>query len=291
MGDPDGPRGWTPYNGIGDASRLRGGGCILHCVSIRPAHAIACLKEHGLQSVWMIQRPGQPPRTIKTWPLGPLMLLKLAVGGAQPQRQFRGERRLRQAGVATPGTCGRWRFSRRGWRPVVEVEMGFVPGQPAGDLVMSAPGSAGLDDETILKAASDLGAIIARLIQSRLFHRDMKLINVIVDEQRPRPRLWLIDAVDVRPMRKTPAQVERMLERIGMYPIRIAPRLAGAMRIRMLLSALRPLSRMERREVFRLMRARRRRESARSSTGAGDRQPPAPRAGTARPPPSARAAR
>jgi hypothetical protein len=63
------------------------------------------LKDAGRQSVWLIQRPGEQPRTLKSWPLTPLLLVKLALGIAQPQRQLRGARRVARAGIQTPEVC------------------------------------------------------------------------------------------------------------------------------------------------------------------------------------------
>ncbi len=161
-----------------------------------PAHAISCLKDAGRQSVWLIQRPQQTPRTLKTWPLSPGLIAKLALGMAQPQRQIRGARRLAAVGVSTPAVVGSWRFARRGRVPVIELELDHVEGRTALELL--GPGTTATARQ--LHCAARLGAFVNAIGSARLLHRDLKLRNVIVDEDggRDDAGIWIIDPVGVR---------------------------------------------------------------------------------------------
>src|SRR5262245_41150249 len=98
-----------------------------------PAHAVRTLKDAGRRSVWLIHRPQEQRRTLKRWGLGPFMLLKLALGIAQPQRQAAGARHLEKAGIDTARVAGRWRLAwNRG--PLVELELEYVEGRSALDM-------------------------------------------------------------------------------------------------------------------------------------------------------------
>jgi len=142
-------------------------------VSIPPAHAIRRLKDAGRQSVWLVHRPGEQPRTLKTWPLTPLLLVKLALGIAQPQRQIRGARRLARAGIPTAEVCCR----RVAWgRRQVEIELGWVEGASAWELVSSE--SPSISERR--RASAAVGGMVAQLIEAGLFNRDVKLSNLVV---------------------------------------------------------------------------------------------------------------
>jgi hypothetical protein len=166
------------------------------------------LKDAGRQSVWLIQRPGEQPRTLKSWPLTPLLLVKLALGIAQPQRQLRGARRVARAGIPTAEVCclklawGRPRPAgprklRGHGRPQVEIELGWVEGSSAYDLVSS--GSLSPSDRRRTSAA--VGRVVAKLVEAGLFNRDLKLSNLIVDFSAGRADVWLIDTVGIRRLR------------------------------------------------------------------------------------------
>jgi hypothetical protein len=183
---------------------------MLRAMAEAPPHAVRCLKEAGVHSVWLVQRPGQPPRTIKGWPLTAGLLLKLLLGIAQPQRQIRGARRLRRAGAPTPRVFGSWRFARRGKTRLVEIELEYVPGRSAFDvLAEAAPG-----DDLPRRCARPIGRLVAALASARLLHRDLKLRNVIVNEEDQPPSVWIIDSVGVRRYNDLPMSLLRMLDRL-----------------------------------------------------------------------------
>lgn len=222
----------------------------------RPAHAIKCLKADGLNSVWLTQPPGQPLRTVKIWPLGPAMALKLLLGIAQPQRQIRGMRRLRRLGINTPANIGSWRIRRRGGRYAVELTLEYAPGQSAWEIASDAGDIQRPDDACLLHAARSIGRIVHILGQGGVFHRDLKLSNVVIDFATAKhPTIWLIDPVGVRAMRQRIREYGRMLERLAVQPLGFEPSLARRIRIAVLRSALRPLPAHDRRGVCRELRA------------------------------------
>lgn len=171
------------------------------------------LKDGGRESVWLIQRPGEGPRTLKSWPLTPLLLLKLALGIAQPQRHARGAKRVARAGIPTPEIC-RWGKAQGDLR--VELELVWLPGRDAFDLMSAVE----LTEPQCRRASAAVGGIVHALIAAGLFNRDLKLSNLIVDLNSRRAAIWLIDPVDVRPLRKPVDQIARMLERLGVQPVR-----------------------------------------------------------------------
>lgn len=221
-------------------------------VSSPPEHAIRPLKDTGRQSVWLIQRPGQEPRVLKIWRLTPVLLVKLALGIAQPQRQIAGARRLVRARIRTSRVIAGWRFGRRlGW-PVVELELAYVAGRSALDLVRDGQ----LAEVQQRRASASIGTVVAELISAGLFNRDLKLSNLIVDDDAA---AWLIDTVAVRPMRRRAAESARMLERLAIqvFPLRIFD--CPAVWVPVLRRALRAIPERSRREVVRWLRAHRRR--------------------------------
>jgi hypothetical protein len=238
-------------------------------VSIPPAHAVRRLKDAGRQSVWLVHRPGEQPRTLKTWPLTPLLLVKLALGIAQPQRQIRGARRLARAGIPTAEVCclriawgrprpGGPRKQRGHGRPQVEIELGWVEGGSAWDLVSSE--SLSVSDRR--RASAAVGRAVARLIEAGLFNRDVKLSNLIVGSTGRRPEVWLIDTVDIRRLRRPAVEIARMLERLAVQPARAGIVLTPPAWIPAMRHALRGLRGPTRRAVVRRLQAHRRRDYA-----------------------------
>ena len=249
-----------------------------------PAHAIECLKDAGRQSVWLVRRPGEDPRTVKTWSLGPWLVFKMFLGISQPQRQNRGARRLRQAGVNTPGSRPGWRVSFHGLLPVLAAELDYVPGETALRLL----GDELVSDSIKCRSARAVGGTVARLIQAGLFNRDLKLTNLIVDRSGAEPIVWMIDPVGVRRMRDEVAETVRMLDRLAVQPLFYGVPLPRSVVIATLLTALRPLGRVERRAVVGRLRRYGRCESERWRTSKADPRSTHP-AGKARPPRYARA--
>jgi hypothetical protein len=176
-------------------------------VTRAPAHAVRRLKDAGRHSVWLIQGPDGQPRTFKSWPLTPSMLLKLALGLAQPQRQARGAQRVAAAGVCTARVHG-WRVA---WsRRRVEMELAWLPGRSAAELVSPLV----LDEAACRAVSAAAGDIVRRLVEADLFDRDLKLANLVVDRDREPVTVGLIDTVGVRRLRRPEVEIARMLERL-----------------------------------------------------------------------------
>lgn len=234
-----------------------------------PPHAIECLKAAGRQSVWLIGRPGEEPRTLKTWPLSPALALKLLLGIAQPQRQIRATKRLTRAGLNAAPVIGRWKIILQQRIPVVQLELKFVPGRSAFEL--APPRS--LSDPERRRAATSIGRTVAQLTAAKLFHRDLKLSNLIIDATYPRNEVWLIDTVGVRPMRRGATQIARMLERLAVQLTVSGDRLPAVVWMPVILHALRPLPVRTRRAVVQRLKQHRSRRSgeSRSARDAGRR--------------------
>jgi hypothetical protein len=225
-------------------------------VSNPPAHAVRRLKDAGRQSVWLIQRPGEQPRTLKSWPLTPLLLAKLVLGIAQPQRQIRGARRVARAGIPTAEVCGRrlvW-----GRPPRVEIELAWVPGDSAFELVAPAR----LNDADRRGASAAVGRLVARLVEAGLFNRDLKLSNLIVDFSAGRADVRLIDTVGIRRLRRREIEIARMLERLAVQPARGGIALTPPAWMPAMRHALGGLGAVTRRAVVRRLQAHRQREYA-----------------------------
>jgi hypothetical protein len=139
---------------------------------------------------------------------------------------------------------------------VIDLELEYAPGRTAWEILAGLEAGEWPDPDLLLGGAASLGRLVAQLTEARLFHRDIKLANVIVDERTVPPRLWVIDTVGVRRMRKAVAEVERMIGRCALQPLRMDAALARAVRIRMLLNALRPLASEQRRAVLQRLRRR-----------------------------------
>lgn len=232
-----------------------------------PPHAVRCLKTAGRRSVWLIERPGERARTLKVWALTPAMLAKLAVGAAQPQRQIRGARRLRRAGVETPPVTGPWRFVRRDGRIHVELELEHVRGRGALEVL-----ERGEEDPPRLKrCAEGVGRMVHAIASAGLFHRDLKLENLVVAEGGD-DRIWLIDPVGVRPALNRSRAIVRMFDRLLVESAVYGIRMPAAVWRRAVRAALGDQPRAVRLGVFRLIRSHMRRQFARwgvSALGAG----------------------
>lgn len=219
-----------------------------------PAHAVRALKTSDRGTVWLVRPPGQPARTLKTWPLTPWLALKLLVGGAQPQRLAAGVRRLERAGIRVAPVAGRWRGAWRGG-PKVEMELRWVEGRSALELLRDPA----LDDAARRRHSAAIGRVVGRLVEARLFNRDVKLENLIVDGAG---EVWLIDTVDIRAMRDVTVLAARMLERLAVQPADLGIPLSPASWVPAMRAALRGLPIPARRAVVRSLKEHRRRRSS-----------------------------
>lgn len=177
-----------------------------------PPHALRCLKSAGTRSVWLVHAPGEPPSTVKSWPLSPAMAFKLALGLAQPQRHRRAARALDAARIPTPRAIGRPRVASRGAARVVELRLEFVEGRTALEVLRSGEATA------IDRAGEAVGGLLAALVVARLFNRDLKLSNVLIADDGASCVAWLLDPVGVRRMADPRQQTARMLERLAVEP-------------------------------------------------------------------------
>jgi len=227
-------------------------GCgILPAVATPPVHAVRQLKEHGEHPVWLVHRPGEEPRTLKTWSVTPIRLIQLGGGFARPQRQIAGARRLRRAGVPTPVICGSWRYARRDGL-VIELDHVYVEGRSALELAKDPE----TPREDIRRISRGLGDIVAAMVAADLLNKDLKLNNVIVAADGV---IWIIDTDGVRRVRSRVEGATRMLERLGVQLPIMGDRVCPAAWLPAIRRGLRSLTRQQRREVVRLLRAHRRR--------------------------------
>ena len=211
--------------------------CYPRLVPKPPAHVVKCLKSAGLNSVWLIHRPGEEPRTLKSWPVTLGLLGKIMLGIAQPQRQIRGAKWVARAGVDPATVCGSWRFARREGRLLIELELDYVPGPSALDA---------LEDQTLSQtelrcAAAAIGQIVAKLAVAGLFHRDLTLSNLIVRSASGPAQICVIDTVGVRRIRRPVPEIARMLERLGVQLVTIHNPAPPTAWMALLLEAMRPL--------------------------------------------------
>jgi serine/threonine protein kinase len=220
-------------------------------MSVPPPGAIECLKSAGLRSVWLRQRDGR--RTVvKAWPLGPITVIKLALGISQPQRHRRGTRATADAGVPTPAIVGGVRLARRGLVPVVELEHEYADGDEALDLLERDT----LTEEEHRGVARACGRIVDAYRRAQLLHRDLKLANLVVDPSRR--SVSVVDTLGVRRTGDVAMSVARMLERLWVQIDQGSMGVHRETRVAALRAALRPLSRSDRRAAFRRLRAYRR---------------------------------
>jgi tRNA A-37 threonylcarbamoyl transferase component Bud32 len=225
-------------------------------VTSSPAHAVRRLKDAGRHSVWLIQRPGEQPRTLKSWPLIPLMLVKAVLGLSQPQRQIRGSRRVARAGIPTPEVIG-WRVTWvRPW-PRLELELAWAAGECLADLVSPVT----MDDAGCRRISAAVGRVVRELIDAGLFNRDLKLANLIVASDAGSADVWLIDTVGVRRLRRPVDEIARMLERVVEKAAGANASLRPPVWMPALRQALAGLEAPTRRAVVRRLQARRRQET------------------------------
>ena len=214
-----------------------------------PAYVVRCLKEAGHHSVWLIKRPGQESRTFKTWPLTFPTALKLVFGGAQAQRQRRGALRLAALNIRTPEPLGRCALHRSGGTWLVALELRFVPGRSALDIVLSGK----IDEELARASGRQLGRIVRTLAGAGFTHRDLKLNNVVIEETADGPVVWLVDTVGIQHAPSRLQGVMRMLERLFLFAAWRSVTRHRSVWVPILREALRGLSGAERREAFRLL--------------------------------------
>ncbi len=173
------------------------------------------------------------------------------MGIAQPQRLIRGERRLARAGIRTASPVDGWSFRWRGWPPVVEVELVYVPGRSGLEWARVAS----VDDRLRRRHGVAIGRVVAELAGAGLFHRDLKLSNLIFGAADGED-LWLIDTVGIRRMRRRDEEIARMLERVAVQALGYGLPLARASWMPALLNALRPQPPQTRRAVLRRLKSR-----------------------------------
>ncbi|UCD73878.1 MAG: hypothetical protein JSV91_08765 [Phycisphaerales bacterium] len=219
---------------------------------VAPEHAVRCLKEAGARSVWLIRRPGEGLRTLKMWPLTPAIVFKLILGLAQPQRQVRGARRLTALGLNTPSPVGRWRLTRLPGRLRLTLEMEFIPGP----LALEVLADAGKHLTAGLGIAARIGRMTRTMADGGLLHRDLKLSNIVIAEEGDQPTVWLIDPVGVRPMSDRLEALVRMFDRLMVEPLETGIPIPRRAWWEVLRAAVRGLPKADRREVIRRLRSR-----------------------------------
>ncbi len=180
--------------------------------------------------------------------MGPLLAVKLVFGIDQPHRQSRGSVRTASAGVATPPLCRGPVLCWRSRALHLELEYEYV----AGESGLSAAPTLGptVADVALARAA---GTVISRLAQARLFHRDLKLSNLVV--HRDPPSVCVIDTVGVRRMRRPDREIARMLERLAVELSEREIPLPRCITVAAVRSALERLPRPLRRAVLQRLRA------------------------------------
>lgn len=217
-----------------------------------PSYAVRCLKQAGARSAWLVEPPGQSQRTVKSWPLTPLMALKMLLWQAQPQRQLRGARTLARLLINTPQPIGRWRVRRDGWRLLVQIELRFVPGRSALEMLHDGE----VNEQLGRRCGQQIGRIVRTLAGAGVLHRDLKLNNIVIAQPQAQPEVWVLDTVGVRPMMDRCRALLRMFDRLLVQatdqPV-TKRRWAWAPLLR---EALADLSRPQRRAVLRQLRER-----------------------------------
>lgn len=227
--------------------------CYAHYVLNPPPHTIRCLKDAGPSSLWLIHRPSQELRTLKRWSFSPSLIAKYILGISQPQRQVRGANRAVRAGVDTANIAGQPRFIWKDGVPNIEIELDYIEGSSALDVLRSNT----LSDQELRSASRLLGQIVAKLAVAGLFHRDMTLSNIIIEKGRDPIVIRLIDTVGIRPMRRSIPEFARMLERLVVQPAFEKIDIPSTIWMPLLLEALRPLAPYNRRGVLRWLKEHR----------------------------------
>ncbi len=221
-------------------------------VTWSPEHAVTCLKEEGLRSVWLVQRPDESQRIAKYWPVTVWGLLKHLVGASQSARQLRGARRLEGIGIRTPVVVDPPRVVVESGRRLVRVELAYVPGATVTEWLESESG--GAEDRRSL--ASQLGDCTRRIAEAGYLHRDLRPSNIVVESGRTGPVAWLIDPVGMRRCTDRVVAIARMLNRLDTEVRRRRAITGGAWRL-VLREAVGGLSASDRRAVFERLRAHR----------------------------------
>jgi hypothetical protein len=219
----------------------------------RPEHAVRCLKAGGRADVWLIERPGGGRRVVRVWAFDPRTALQLLFGAAPPQRQVIGSRRLARAGIDVAPLHGLWRTTARERRRVIETEQDYVEGDNGLERLQAR-----LDEDALRAGARAAGALVAQIARAGLVHRDLKLENLVVSGADP-VRVTVVDTDGVRRCRDRARATARMLERLAVQPLNAGLALPRSVVVGAALSALGPLSREQRREAIRMLRAHRRR--------------------------------
>lgn len=222
------------------------GECYACDVQNPPPHTIRCLKDAGPSSIWLIHRPSQELRTLKRWVFSPSLIAKHLLGISQPQRQVRGANRARRAGVDTACIAGQPRFCWKDGVPNIELELDYVKGCS----VLDALRTKSLSEEELRAASRLIGQIVAKLAVAGLFHRDMTLSNLILEENENPMVIRLIDTVGIRLMRRSIPEYARMLERLVVQPAFEKIDLPPVIWMPLLLEALRPLAPHNRKGVL-----------------------------------------
>lgn len=94
---------------------------------------------------------------------------------------------------------------------MIELELEFVPAPTALAVAQDVSTTDGIDPKAIGEIARTLGS----LIRKRLFHRDLKLSNLLVCTDDDGVHVWMLDTADVRAMRRPVRQTARMLDRLA----------------------------------------------------------------------------
>lgn len=164
-----------------------------------PAGTVRVLKRDGGRGVFLVVEGGTRS-VVKRWPLTPWEAVKLVLGIAQAQRQLRGARRLRAAGIRTGEPRGGVRL-RLDHGLHVEIRLAWMEGELLLHRLRSA------DAELSELLGRRMGELLRRLADAGLFHRDAKLTNFVVDADG---EIVALDPVGVRASRDTASERERL---------------------------------------------------------------------------------
>lgn len=215
-----------------------------------PEHAVEPLKQEGLRSVWLVERPGESPRTAKYWPATPWSLVKHVLGISQSIRQARGAARLGRIGVRTPDVVDGPRFVRMDRVRLIRIELIHVHGRTVTECLDADDTS--VDD--LRSIATQLGDAVRRIAEAGYLHRDLRTSNLVVEAGPDGPVAWLIDPVGVRRCGCRITAVARMLDRLDVEVRRRRARTHGMWRV-VVREALRGFTASDRRAVFARLRA------------------------------------
>ena len=110
-----------------------------------------------------------------------------------------------------------------------------------------------VDSDALLEVARQIGACVSRIAAAGLFHRDLKLSNLVIEEDGTERTAWVIDPVGVRRCRRRSTATFRMLDRRDVE-IRERRNVAEGAWSCVLREALRSLSSADRQEVLQQLR-------------------------------------